>query len=173
MSRQGRMPSPDGEPPQVLDDAVRVADRLAVDDRQRDRALARERADLGALVAPPRHADGVVLDAVAPQLALDAPARAEPVRGCAAAVERGHQGLSLAARPPACRAKVPATRSGSGCLVPGATSRPGSRSRYHAIVASNVSSWWAGFQPSSRLAFVERNAHHSEAVRASTVVIGG
>ena len=151
-------------PPEVLDDPVGVADRLAVEDAQRHGALPRQRLDLrrgraGATAPGPCRRRSPCLA----QLARDAAAGAQPVRGRAAAVERGHQGAAIPTTPPACRsAAARPARSGSGWRVPGRRSRSGSRSRYQSIVASSVSSWWAGFQPSSRLAFVERKAHHSD-----------
>src|SRR4051794_30691751 len=87
------------EPPvEVFHDPLGVADRLAVDDEDRHGALSRERVDLGAVGAAQRGADGLVLDAVVAHLARDAPAGAQPVARRAAAVERGHYGVSLPAR---------------------------------------------------------------------------
>src|SRR4051812_38105262 len=46
-------------PAQVLDDAVRVADRLAAQHEQRHALLPRQRADLGPVAPAPRHPDDV------------------------------------------------------------------------------------------------------------------
>src|ERR687892_702842 len=56
-------------PAQVLDDPVRVADRVAADHEQRDAVLAGEGGDLLAVGLARRHPPFLDLDAVAPQLA--------------------------------------------------------------------------------------------------------
>src|SRR3954452_1302266 len=161
-------------PAEVLDDPVRVADRVAADDGDRDALLAGERADLRALAPAPRDADLVDRLVPAPQLARDPAARAEAVGRRAAAVERGHQpGAIILMVLPAVRSEKPATRSGSGWGVPGERIRPASRRRYQSIVSTSGSSWWPGFQPSSRRALVDRNAHHSEIARTSSTVTAG
>ena len=74
----------------MLEDPARVADRLAAEDEHRHYGLARERVDLVALSAPPRHAPLLELVAVRAQRPRDPSARAKPVRGRSAAVEHDH-----------------------------------------------------------------------------------
>src|SRR3954469_21189862 len=88
---------------EVLDDAVGVADRLALGDENGDDALAGERVHLGAVALARRDAHRLVVDPVAAQLARDASAGAEPVGWRAAAVEGGHRRSTGPVCPPARR----------------------------------------------------------------------
>src|SRR4051794_34894575 len=150
-------------PAQVLDDPVRVADRLAADDEQRHAGLAGQLVHLGARRVPPGHAALVDLDPAPLQLPGHAAARAHPVGPHAAAVEHGGHGRRLAA--------PPATRSGRGWRRPSRAPRPPSRSSYQRTVASTVSSCGRVVQPSSRRAFAERYVHQCAAARTSDGVI--
>src|SRR3954470_23925810 len=100
----------------MLDDALGVRDRLAVEDEHRHVALAGELLDLGAVRLPVGDADLLVLDAVALALARHAPARAQAVRRGAAAVELGggHQSPNIPARSSARRIHAPVSRSARG-----------------------------------------------------------
>ena len=131
--------------------------------------------DLVAVAPAPGDADLLVLDPLAAQLARDAPAGAQAVGRRAAAVERrlAHD-PSEATRPPARRDAEAGHRAAPAAGGrPGCPTIPGSRSRYQAIVSTSVSSWCEGFQPRSRLAFVERKAHQSEPALTSATVISG
>src|SRR5215212_3898377 len=95
-------------PAQMLDDPVRIADRLAAEDGHGHDALTGERLDFLAVGLAPWHPDLVELHPLSAQLARDPPARAQPVRGRAAAVERGHYGITRSRAPPAVRRASPA-----------------------------------------------------------------
>src|SRR5689334_9937013 len=71
---RGALPLLDRAPAQVLDDPVRVADRLVADDQQGHAVLARQLVHLGALRLAPRHPPLLDLDAVPAQLARHPPA---------------------------------------------------------------------------------------------------
>src|SRR5918995_2576923 len=85
-------------PAQMLDDPVRVADRIAADDEQRHAVLAGQGHDLVALGLAPRHAPLLDLQAVPAQPARHAPARAQQIRRRATAIE-DHRSTSRIARP--------------------------------------------------------------------------
>src|SRR5436853_7236603 len=59
-------------PVEVLDDPLGVRDRLALGDQDRHDSLAGESVDLGAVAFAEGHANGLVVDPVAAQLAGDA-----------------------------------------------------------------------------------------------------
>ena len=123
-------------PAQVLDDPLGVDDHLAAELEHRHPALPGEVVDLVAVARPPGDPHASRPRVLLGQLARDPAARAQPVRRRAAAVQpRGH-GTSSPSR----RAAKPAARQPSGCRVPIRASRPPSRSRYQATVASTVSS---------------------------------
>src|SRR3954452_17530356 len=67
-------------PAEVLDDAARVADRLAVDDEHGRHGLARQLAQLLALGTSPRHPLDGRLDPTPGELSRHPAARAQPVR---------------------------------------------------------------------------------------------
>src|SRR4029079_5540864 len=97
--KSGTLPLLGLAPAEVLDDPVRIADRIAPEDEQWDAILPGQLVDLVAIRLAPRHAPLLHLDAAPAQLPGDAPARAQVLRRRLAAVEdRGH-GSSLVARP--------------------------------------------------------------------------
>jgi hypothetical protein len=75
----------------VLDDPTRVADRLAVDHQHGHPSLISQRLDLVAIGAALRHDHLLERDALALERARHLPARAQPVRRRAAAIQRGHR----------------------------------------------------------------------------------
>jgi len=75
-------------PPQVLDDPPRVADRVPIDDGDRNARLAGEDLDLFAVTTPARHPDLGDLLPVRAQLPGNAATRAQPIRRGPAPVQR-------------------------------------------------------------------------------------
>ena len=133
-------------PPEVLDDPLRVADRLAAEHQQRHVALPGQRLDL---VAVARRASATRTSRPrSPRRGARAPrARTGTASSSACGSGRASPSLRARARRAAVGRRTPASRSASGWRVPERASRPASRSRYQATVASSVSSWGAGFQP--------------------------
>ena len=155
-------------PFQVLDDPPRVADHLALDHQHRDALLVGQRLHFRAPRASLRDSDLGKSDPFAPERAGDLAARAQPVGRGSAAVERRHR--SYFPRTQVRRAAPAASRSASGCRAPGGDTAAVRSGGTKPIVSSRQSSWGEVASPSSRLAFVLRNAQFSDDARTSAGV---
>ena len=141
-------------PAQVLDDPLGVDDHLAAELEHRHPPLAGQLVDLVAVARAPRHAHRLRLDPARRQLAGHPPARAQPVRRRPAAVQPRRRSRHELLEPPQRVPGRPPAQRLPACPV--RASRPASRSRYQATVASTVSSCGRVVHPSSRRALVER-----------------